>query len=132
MKQFENGFSTRNLKSIEERYCDSRNIETFESIFSSYFVVAISRVERAYVHTYMTNFWRGIVTAKLQLSCQELHIIRIRFIMGLCNIECVERIAQYLDVPSKRKEISNKHVSVIINLISIWKQDNFVPHMCKI
>ncbi|XP_029163700.1 uncharacterized protein LOC114935124 isoform X2 [Nylanderia fulva] len=34
--------------------------------------------------------------------------------MGLCNIECVERIAQYLDVPSKRLEISNKNVVVLI------------------
>ncbi|XP_025269849.1 eukaryotic translation elongation factor 1 epsilon-1 [Camponotus floridanus] len=33
--------------------------------------------------------------------------------MGLCNIECVERIAQYLDVPSKGLEISNKNIILI-------------------
>lgn len=34
--------------------------------------------------------------------------------MGLCNIECVERIAQYLDVPSKKLEISNKNVVTFV------------------
>lgn len=34
--------------------------------------------------------------------------------MGLCNIECVGRIAQYLDVPSKKLEISNKNVVVLV------------------
>ncbi|XP_070150522.1 eukaryotic translation elongation factor 1 epsilon-1 [Polyergus mexicanus] len=33
--------------------------------------------------------------------------------MGLCNVECVERIAQYLDVPSKRLEVSNKNIILI-------------------
>lgn len=47
------------------------------------------------------------------------HYSCITFIMGLCNIECVERIAQYLDVPSKGLEISNKNVSVI-HLISVF------------
>ncbi|XP_072757249.1 eukaryotic translation elongation factor 1 epsilon-1 [Anoplolepis gracilipes] len=33
--------------------------------------------------------------------------------MGLCNIECVERVAQYLDVPSKKLKISNKNVVLV-------------------
>jgi len=32
--------------------------------------------------------------------------------MGLCNIECIERIAQYLDVSPGKLQVSDKNVSI--------------------
>lgn len=40
--------------------------------------------------------------------------------MGLCNVECVQRIAQYLNISPGKLEICNKNVSIAANLISVW------------
>ncbi|KYQ49492.1 hypothetical protein ALC60_11421, partial [Trachymyrmex zeteki] len=43
----------------------------------------------------------------------KLYAFTFLFIMGLCNIECVERIVQYLDVSPGKLQVSDKNVIFI-------------------
>lgn len=81
----------------------------FESIF-------LSCYNRYRDSTWLLTLLQQVTAFVLRVA----HYSYITFIMGLCNIECIERIAQYLDVSSKGLEISNKNVSVI-HLINVFK-----------
>lgn len=52
--------------------------------------------------------------------------------MVLCNIECIERVAQYLDVFPGKLEISDKNVSTLRDLETrIHYFGAITLHMCK-